>query len=210
MNRMKPLLISLWVVPLLACAACRSPYYADQGAALGGIAGGLTGAALGDRQDNALGGALIGTAVGALTGAAIGDSMDAELDRRQALIEAKTGRRMAGAVTTSDVVTMVKSGLSDDVVINHVRANGVASLLTPNDIIHMHDSGVSEKVINAMQQTAASQVAAPPIAYGTPVIIQEPYVVPHYWRPAPYWCGPGPYRHHYRPPGVTWGFSYSH
>ena len=69
----------------------------------GGNCGGLTGAALGDRGDNAVGGALIGTAVGALTGAAIGDSMDAELDRRQALIEAKTGRRMAGEVTTSDV-----------------------------------------------------------------------------------------------------------
>ncbi len=52
-------------------------------------------------------------------------------------------------------------------------ANGVASLLTPNDIIHMHDSGVSEKVINAMQQTASSQVAAPPIAYGAPVIIRR-------------------------------------
>ena len=59
----------------------------------------------------------------------------------------------------------------------------MASLLTPNDIIHMHDSGVSEKVINAMQQTASSQVAAPPIAYGPPVIIEESYVVPHYLAP---------------------------
>ena len=121
MKRAKRLRICLLVVPLLACTACRSPYYADQGAALGGIAGGLTGAAPATGADNALGGALIGTAVGALTGAAIGDSMDAELDRRQALIEAKTGRRMAGAATTSDVMTMVKSGLSDDVIVNHVR-----------------------------------------------------------------------------------------
>jgi surface antigen len=210
MKRTKRPRISLLIVPLLACAACRSPYYADQGAALGGIAGGLTGAALGDRGDNAVGGALIGTAVGALTGAAIGDSMDAELDRRQALIEAKTGRRMAGAVTTSDVMTLVKSGLSDDVIINHVRANGVAAQLTPNDIIQMHENGVSEKVINAMQQTVSSQVVGPAVPYGPPVIIEESYVVPPpYWRPGPYCYGPGPYRHHYRRPGVAWGFSYA-
>jgi hypothetical protein len=211
MRRMKRLQTSLLVVPLLACAACRSPYYADRGAALGGVAGGLAGAALGNQGHNAVGGAILGTAVGALTGAAIGDSMDAELERRQALIEAKTGRRMAGAVTTSDVTTMVKSGLSDDVVINHVRANGVASQMTPNDIIQMHENGVSENVINAMQQTASSQVVAQPVPYGPyagPVIVEESYVVPRYWAPGPYWCGPGPYGHHYRRPGVTWGFSY--
>ncbi len=200
----------LLFLPLLSLTACRSPYYADHGAALGGVAGGLTGAALGDRQGNALGGAVLGTAVGALAGAAIGDSMDAEVERRQALIEAKTGRRMAGLVTTADVTTMATSGLGDDVIINHIRANGVAAPLTPNDIIEMHDRGVSEKVINAMQQTAAQQTAPPPVTYATPVIVEEPYVVAPYWRPGPFWYGPGPYRHHHRPPGVTWGFSYSH
>ena len=196
------------IVPLLSFSGCRSPYYADQGAALGGVAGGLTGAALGDKQGNALGGAIVGTAVGALAGAAIGDSMDAEVERRQALIEAKTGQRMEGLVSTADVTTMTTSGLSDDVIINHIRANGVAAPLTPKDIIEMHDMGVSEKVINAMQQTSARQ-AAPPVAYATPVIVEEPYVVAPYWHPSPFWYGPGPYRHHYRRPGMTWGFSYS-
>ena len=209
MKPTKHLPIVLLFVPLLSFAACRSPYYADRGAALGGLAGGLTGAALGDRQGNAAGGALIGTAVGALTGAAIGDSMDAEVERRRALIEARTGQRMMGLVTNSDVTTMVTSGLSDDVIINHICANGVASPLTPNDIIQMHDKGVSEKVINAMQQTAARQITPPPVSYAAPVVIEEPYVVAPYWRPGPYWHGPGPYRHAYRRPGMTWGFSYS-
>ncbi|MHB0958068.1 MAG: glycine zipper domain-containing protein [Pirellulaceae bacterium] len=206
----KRLSISLLVVPLLTCAACRSPYYADRGAAMGGVAGGLAGAALGDRSNNALGGALIGTAVGALSGAAIGDSMDAEVERRQALIEAKVGRRMSGAVTTSDVMTMSRSGLGDEVIINHVRANGMVSQLTPNDIIQMHENGVSERVINAMQQMASTQVVAPPAAYSAPIIIEESYMVPPpYWRPRPYCYGPGPYHHHYRRAGASWGFSYS-
>jgi hypothetical protein len=210
MKRPKHLQFVLLLVPILSCSACRSPYYADQGAALGGLAGGLTGAALGDKQGNALGGAVLGTAVGALAGAAIGDSMDAEVERRQALIEAKTGRRMAGLVTTNDVTTMVTSGLSDEVIITHIHANGVAAPLTPGDIIEMHDLGVSEKVINAMQQTAARQVAAPPVTYATPVIVEDPWVVAPCWHPGPFWYGRGPYRHHYRRPGLTWGFSYSH
>jgi hypothetical protein len=209
MKRAKCLLgVGLIAVWWASSTGCRSPYYADQGAALGGLAGGLTGAALGDAHGTALGGAVVGTAVGALTGAAIGDSMDAEVARRQALIEAKTGRRMVGMVTTSDVMAMMTSGLSDDVIITHIRTHGVAASLTPNDIIRLHDSGVSENVINAMQETSASQVGPPAVAYATPVIIEESYVVPPYWHPRPYWHGRGPYGRPYRP-GVSWGFSYA-
>jgi hypothetical protein len=202
-NYLRTLLLCATLLPL---SACRSPYYADQGAALGGVAGGLTGAALGDKQGNALGGAVLGTAVGALAGAAIGDSMDAEVERRTAMIEAKTGRRMAGLVTTDDVTTMVASGLSDDVIINHIRANGIAAPLTPGDIIQMHDSGVSEKVINAMQQTSARQLS-PPVTYAAPVYVEEPWVVAPYW-PGPFWHRPGPCYPPRRRPGMTWGFSY--
>ena len=201
---------NIWVFVLLSLSGCRSPYYADRGAALGGLAGGLTGAAIGDHHGNAAGGALIGGAVGALTGAAVGDSMDAEVERRQALIEARTGQRMANAVTSTDVTTMTASGLSDDVIVNHIRANGVAVQLTPGDIIQLHENGVSEKVINAMQQEASRRVVSPPVVAGPPVIIEESYVVPPYW-------GPGWYPHRYRSvpyhrqrPGVSWGLSFSH
>lgn len=198
--------LAFWM--LVVSAGCRSPNYADQGAALGGIAGGLAGAAIGDHNDNALGGALLGGAVGALSGAVIGDSMDAEVARRQAAIEAKMGRRMAGAVTVADVTSMVSAGLSDDLIVNHVYAHGVSAPLTPNDIIRMHDSGVSEKVINAMQQASVSQVAAAPVGYPAPVIVEEVYMPPPYYYARPYW--PGPPHCYYRRPGVSWGFSYAH
>lgn len=201
-------IVGLIAVSVAPSAGCRSPYYADQGAALGGLAGGLTGAALGDAHGAALGGAAVGTAVGALAGAAIGDSMDAEVARRQALIEAKTGRRMAGTATTADVTAMVTSGLSDDVIITHVRTHGVAAPLTTTEIIRLHESGVSEKVINAMQEVSATQASLPPVAYATPVVIEQPYMAPPVWYARPYWHGGGPYC---RPaqPGVSWGFSYS-
>lgn len=200
---------ALLMLAILTCVSCRSPYYADHGAALGGVAGGLTGAALGNSSGNALGGALLGTAVGALAGSAIGDSMDAEVERRQALIEARTGRRMAGAVTINDVQTLTKSGLSEDVIVNHIEANGVATPLTPREIIQLHESGVSENVINAMQRAASYSVAAVPVRQAPPVIIEETYVVPPYWHSRPYYYGPPRYR--YPPPrhGMSWGFSYA-
>ncbi len=198
-------LLIIGVLVLASSVGCKSPYYADKGAALGGLAGGLAGAAIGGNNGNAAGGALLGGAVGALSGAVIGDSMDEEVARRQALIEAKTGRRMVNAVTTNDVTTMVTSGLSDDVIINHIRANGVAAPLTPGDIIRLHDQGVSENVINAMQQASIASVASTP-----PVVVEETYVVPHYWSAPPYYYRhPPPPRYYYRRPGVSWGFSYA-
>ena len=46
---MKPvncLIISVGMLLFAGLSGCRSPYYADKGAALGGLAGGLTGAAI--------------------------------------------------------------------------------------------------------------------------------------------------------------------
>ena len=147
LEKLSPLVLIGCVLTVLV--SCRSPYYADKGAAVGGVAGGLAGAALGDQSGNAAGGALVGTALGALTGAAIGDSMDAEVGYRQAAYEAQ--QRLANAVSTSDVISMTASGLGEDVIINHVRANGVRASLTPGEIIQLHENGVSENVINAMQ-----------------------------------------------------------
>ncbi len=191
-------------------AGCKSPYYADKGAALGGLAGGLTGAAIGNNNGNAAGGALLGGAVGALTGAVIGDSMDEEVERRQALIEAKTGRRMANAVTTNDVTTMVSSGLSDDVIINHIHANGVAGPLSSSEILQLNRQGVSDNVITAMEQEAVRQANATPMVSSPPVIIEESYVMPPYWGPPPYYYRhrPPP-RYYHRRPGVSWGFSFA-
>ena len=203
----KPLLWCAIILAGLSQVGCRSPYYADRGAAVGGIAGGLAGAAMGDQSGHAAGGAIVGTALGALTGAAIGDSMDAEVERREAI--AWNQQRLASAVTTSDVASMTASGLSEDVIVNHVRANGVRGSLSPTQIIELHENGVSERVIDAMQQEAARMTVPPTVVGGRPVIIEESYIVPPY-------CGPRPYRHyhyptrvHRRPQGVSWGFSYS-
>jgi len=190
-------------LPLLA-AGCRSPYYADRGAAAGGLTGAALGAVIGEHNDNPLAGAIIGGAVGTLTGAAVGDAIDSDIARNDAIIQQQLGRRLAGAVTLGDVVSMTQAGLGEDVIITHIRANGVAQPPRVDDLIALKNSGVSERVINALQSQPPIQSTAivpPP----TPVIVHERYVGPTCWGPPPSW-----HHHHHRAPrsGFHWGFTY--
>jgi len=197
----------LLVLPALA-VGCRSPYYADRGALFGGLTGAGLGAVVGDASGNAGAGALIGSALGAVTGAVVGEGIDADVARSKAEIEARMGRQMQGAVMPQDVIAMTQAGLSDDVIVTHIRANGVAQPLAVNDLIGLRNMGVRDSVINAMQQTPprAGQVAAVYPAYPPP----GPVIVEHYYQP---WGPPPPafHFHHRRPRGhVSWGVAVGH
>jgi hypothetical protein len=198
---------------LLGCvvsAGCRSPYYGDRGAVLGGLTGAAVGAAVGDNNgNNALPGALIGTAVGAMAGGAIGDSIDADLARSRAEIESRMGRQMSGAVSPDDVVAMTRAGLSEDVIATHIRANGIAQTPQVNDLIYLRNQGVGDFVIKAMQQAPPPGAAA--VSYVQPVPREQVIVEHHYgpwYRPAP-----APFFHyhshgHGRRSRTHWGFSF--
>jgi hypothetical protein len=187
---------------ITASGGCQSPYYADRGAGLGAVSGALAGAAIGEHNGNALAGAVLGAAGGGLAGAAIGDVMDAEVARNQAIIEQRMGRRMAAAVSMHDVIAMSQAGLSDDIIIGHMRAYGVAQPPQVNELIMLRNANVSESVIRAMQQP---QVVVQPATYRpAPVIVEE-----YYYAPPPPW-----YFHDHHPrfcgPRAGWGFSYHH
>jgi hypothetical protein len=177
-------------------AGCQSMNYAQRGGVLGGLAGAGIGAAAGESGGDAIPGALIGGTIGALTGSVIGDGIDADLARK-AEIEARIGRRLAEAATPDDAIAMTRAGLSDDVIISHIRAHGVARPLEVNDLIHLRIEGVSDAVVKTLQTSPGpvAVVRAPP---GPP-----PVVVHEHYDP---WCGPPPWYHHHRHhPGVTWG-----
>jgi outer membrane lipoprotein SlyB len=194
-----------------ASTGCRSPYYADRGALFGGLTGAGVGALVGDAAGNAGAGAVIGTAVGALTGAAVGDNIDADLARSRAEIEARMGRQMQGAVTPTDVIAMTQAGLSDDVIVTHIRANGVAQPLAVNDLIGLRNTGVRDSVINAMQQTPPRVGQATAVYPGYPgypayPVAAQPVIVERYYPP---W-GPPPAAFYYQrgPRGrAGWGVS---
>ncbi len=201
----------LGLIWLLLCVGCASPYHSDRGALLGGLIGAGTGAIVGNAVGHTGAGAAIGAGVGALTGAAIGDAMDEMEARNRALIAAQLGREIRpGAATIEDIVMMSKAGVDDELIINHIRANGVTRQPGPHELVTLKQDGVSTAVIRAIQeagssppkQTVVVREPTPP-----PVIIEE-----YHYGPPPWWHYPRYRYHYYRYPPprgrISWGFSY--
>ncbi len=200
---------------LLAFSAlgCQSPHRADQGALFGGLLGAGTGAIVGDALGNAGAGAAIGAGVGAISGATIGQELDEIEASNRAAIEQQLGRQVAaGAVSLDEVVAMSTAEVDDELIVNHVRAHGVASPLETSDLIFLQQQGVSTRVIKAMQE--------PPRQHATPVVVRQtsppPVIIEEHHYGDPFWppyYRPRPrryhsYHHRHRQPGVSWGLSF--
>ena len=154
---------------------------------LGGLAGAGIGAAIGEDGGDAVPGALIGGAIGALGGAAVGGAIDTDEARRNYYLQAQQQqqRQLANVVTTNDVISMSQAGLSEDVIITHIRGRGMARALTANDCIVLKQQGVSDRVINYMQTIPQPSTT---VVRPAPVVVHE-YVYPRYYH--------APYFHHY-------------
>ncbi len=195
----------LTLLALLFASGCAS--HADRGAAIGGLGGAGIGALIGEGSGHAGEGALIGGALGALGGSMVGEQKDV----RDAQARAQYARQNSGAVTSADVVTMVQNGVSEEVIANHIRANGVAQRLTPGDLITLRNQAVSDYLINTMQTSPAGGVApaaAVTPVYGPPgaVFVEEAYGPPVYYAPPRRYrhCAPG-----YCPPRAGWSVGVS-
>ncbi|MBN1395440.1 MAG: hypothetical protein JW959_10485 [Pirellulales bacterium] len=200
-----PLLPMMGLLSVVLChSGCQSPYHSDRGALLGGLLGAGTGAIVGDQMGNAGAGTAIGAGLGALGGAAIGNAIDESEARNRAMIAQQLGRQVAaGAVTIDDVIAMTAAGVDEELIVNHVRANGMVAALQAGDLIRLQQQGVGKRVVAAMQEPPRQAVHPVAVQESTPVIVEE-Y---HY---APYW-GPRYYRPHrcHPHPGVSWGVSIS-
>ncbi len=192
----------------LSAAGCNSPYHADRGALFGGLLGAGTGALVGDALGNTGAGAAIGAGVGALSGAAVGESLDQIEAENRAMIAAQLGREVrAGAVSIDDVVMMSDAGVDDELIINHIRANGMARVPGPHELVNLKNKGVSTDVIRVMQEppprpkpeTVVIERPTP-----APVIVEEYHYGPPIYRHPPYHH----YRYRHRGPRVGWGISF--
>ena len=150
----------LGATAVVASAGCTSPYYTDRGALVGGVAGTGVGAVVGEAVGHPGVGALVGAGVGTLTGAAVGNGLDNIEARNRAQIAATLGRQVPpGTVALPDVIAMTKAGVNEELIVNHIRANGIAHPLQAGDLIALQNAGVSPRVIAALQ--AAPQPGAP-------------------------------------------------
>lgn len=168
---------------LLATAAgCQSPYYADRGAAAGGLLGAGAGAIIGSQTGNPAGGAIIGGGLGALAGNVFGAQMDEVAAQNRAAIATQLGRQVnPGAATVQEVVAMNQAGVDPQLMANYVSSSGVAQPISVDDVIYLHQQGVPTPVIQAMQTPAATTAAV--AAPAGPVIVEE---VHHYGPPVFY------------------------
>jgi hypothetical protein len=198
------------VLPLVACVlasfGCNSPYRSDQGALFGGLTGAGLGALVGSASGNAGAGAAIGAGVGALSGAAVGGSLDDIEAQNRAEIAARLGRPApTGSVTVNDVVAMTKAGVTEDVILTHIRNHGPAAPPQAGDLIVLQQQGVSPRVVQALQAPPPQAAVGAPVQ-GVVMAQPYPYPPPYYYGPPPYAYYPPPY--YYRPwgrPGVSWG-----
>lgn len=170
---------------------------------LGGLAGAGIGAAIGEDGGDAVPGALIGGAIGLVAGSGVGSAVDERNYQRQAYQNAVAAQQ-AQSVTMADAISMTHAGLSDAVIINHIRTHGVAHRLNASDLIVLKQQGVSDPVVSAMQSIPGPTVVRQPVA--APVIVEEHY----YPAPRPNWY----YHQHYHRPhprhyrhgsGFHWG-----
>ena len=210
MNCTSRYLVAFAPLMVLLAAGCQSPYHADRGALFGGLLGAGTGAIVGDALGNTGAGAAIGAGVGALTGAAIGQGMDEVEANNRAMIAAQLGREIrSGAVTFDDVVMMTQAGVDEELIVTHIRRNGMTRVPNAQDLISLQQQGVSVQVVKTMQEppqprqakTVVVREPSPP-----PVIVEE-----HYYQ-SPFGYAPRyrqPHYRHQRPgPPIGWGVTF--
>lgn len=200
-------LFAALALPSIASAQVQT----QRGAVVGGLSGAAIGAIIGDNNNEAGAGAAIGGVVGAVAGGILGNANDQQFNRypvrtypAQAPIAVPVP--VSRAVTTSDVITMTRSRVADDVIINEIQNKGLARKIDVPDIVHLSQQGVSDHVIRAMQSAGTSPVvASAPVVVASPPIVSRPVVVDRYpihhphrvYRTPNYHRGP-PVRYHHR------------
>ena len=178
MKRLTPILFvgaGLLLSPLAGCENLPGTRE-TQGAAIGGVAGAATGAAVAG-EGNRLLGALLGGAVGAGGGYLIGARTDwfgdpeADDEARKAVASAQRNPATAadvyradtadlngdGFVTLDEVLAMKDAGLSDAQMLDRLRATDQVFDLNASQRRELLEAGVSERVVAEMQEINRTQ-----------------------------------------------------
>jgi len=157
----------LSVAVLIGVIGCQTPEGRTDRTATGALTGGAlgagTGALIGGMDGKAGAGAAIGGVLGAIAGGAIGHGMDSQ-QRDWERQRAPTAPPLAQGqpLGIADIKSMAKAGISDEVMISHIRNSRTVYRLTTAEIIDLKDSGVSQKVIDFMINTQ-SLYPPPPV-----------------------------------------------
>lgn len=201
---MKRLFLAVAIVSAFASNSWAQQRGRD-GAVAGGAAGAIIGGIIGHQNDETPEGALIGGVVGAVAGGLMGNARDQQINREryyQAQMydqQQQIQQLSRPSMRMNDVIAMSQSGVSDNVIVNHIQTSGVERRLEVTEIIQMHQQGVSDTVISAMQRAPlAGARRFTPVQY-RPVYQAPPTVITYEVLPAPQYYYPAPncYHPHY-------------
>lgn len=140
----------LLLTTLLLGASCSS------GAGTGALVGGGVGVGTGALISGTPQGALIGGAIGAASGAVIGAAVDSgdQHSSEQRSPESTQQSVSDDQLSIEDIKRMSQSGVADDKIISLIHSTGSVYHLTTDDIKELKEANVSQRVIDAMIQTA--------------------------------------------------------
>ena len=163
---MKATLIKSTTLLVLAVslAGCTYPNGRPDNTASGALIGGASGAAIGaiaDRRAPGVG-ALIGGAAGLVAGGLIGHSVDQANEARYQSPPPPVYAATPVAPpppTITEIKSMSRSGVSDDVIIGQINSSRAVYNLDANAILDLNNAGVSQHVISYMINTPNSVVA---------------------------------------------------
>jgi len=148
-----------WALVGISLTGCMSPQGRPDYTASGALAGGATGAIIGSASAGRHSGSagLVGAAVGAVVGGIIGHGMDQAQEAQLRTQSPQTIQRIEQSqpLAVADIISMVKAGVSDDLVISQIRYSRTVYHLRSGEIIELKNTGVSEKIIDFMINTPA-------------------------------------------------------
>jgi hypothetical protein len=95
-------------------------------------------------------------------------------------------------VTPGDVIAMTKAGVDEELIVNNIRAHGMAAPLQPQDLIALQQQGISARVIATMQACPPQVPQPQAVVVGQPapplvVVGVDPYWGPRYYPRHYYW-----------------------
>ena len=156
-------------------------------AVIGGVAGAIIGGIVGNQNDETPEGIAIGGVTGAIAGHVLGKTKDRNIQQQQyyhqQAVQAAQQRQyqqavqLQKAVSINDAIQLSNSGVSPQLIINQIHANGVQQEVGVTEIITLHQNGVSELVINEMQRSSQggpNVVATESQVYVEPAVVYEP------------------------------------
>jgi len=93
----------------------------------------------------------------------------------------------AGQVSKEDIKKLSAAGISDDVILSYVKANGGVAKLSAEDVVELKQAGASEKLLTSILSNAAPAAPQPVQQPATSAPAPTPTYVdstPYYYTPA--------------------------